>query len=189
MGHRARRAALVLLAPLLLAACTFTGQTFNVGGLERIVIGRTTLAQAADALGALPDQTWQQGDTVLARWGYKGSAATDAVYFRQEAWLRFGPDGTFQRMENTVNIPSTFRPRTQAQADQEAAEAATRQRAAAPAANGQAADPASADSVAAGLGASEGRAVPQAVDAPQPLLPEGTRYTPGVSYPIGRSGA
>jgi len=207
---RARRASLVaaLFASLLLAACTFTGRTFDVGGLDRIVVGRTTLEQASEYLGALPDQTWRQGDTVLARWGYKSTAATDAVYFRQEAWLRFGPDGTFQRMENTINIPGTFRPRTQAQADQEAAEAAARQRRADPRAAGasQAAGPASNAGFASGSGpgspagaapadrgtanaAPEGQAVPQAVDTPQPLLPPGTTYTPGVSYPIGRSGA
>ena len=172
-----------LLAPLLLAACSFTGQTFNTGGLDRIVVGRTTLAQASEYLGALPDQTWQQGDTVLARWGYKGTVATDAVYVRQEAWLRFGPDGTFQRLENTVNIPDNFRPRTAAQADQEAA-AARRQSSSPPNAPAEAAGALT----AAGDAVPDGPAVPQAVGNPQPLLPSGTTYTPGVSYPIGRSG-
>jgi len=176
-GHGGALRAAALLAPLLLAACSFSGQTFNTGGLDRIVVGRTTLAQASEYLGALPDQTWQQGDTVLARWGYKGTVATDAVYVRQEAWLRFGPDGIFQRLENTVNIPDNFRPRTAAQADQAAA--AHRPAATPP--------PASAEA-AGGAAAPDGPAVPQAVDTPQPLLPSGTTYTPGVSYPIGRSG-
>uniref|UniRef100_UPI003342D2AB hypothetical protein n=1 Tax=Castellaniella defragrans TaxID=75697 RepID=UPI003342D2AB len=178
---RTLRRAVILLASLLFAACTVTGQTFNAGGLDRIVVGRTTFAQAAEYLGALPDDTWRQGDTVLARWGYKGSIATDAVYFRQEVWLRFGPDGTFQRMENAINIPGTFRPRTQAQADQAAAMSAG------PVAGKGTGTTAGGSDTPAVPDALDTTALPQAVDTPQPLLPVGTTYTPGVSYPIGRS--
>lgn len=201
----ARRTVLpaVLSASLLLAACSFTGQTFNTGGLDQIVIGRTTLAEATEALGAMPDQTWQQGDTLLARWGYKGTVATDAVYFRQEVWLRFGPDGTFQRLENTINVPENFRPRTQAQADHAAAQAAARTGARASSAagtgiggNGSGSDGGvavpprtSADSMRSDALSPGDAAVPLPVSSPQPLLPPGTTYTPGVSYPIGRAGS
>ncbi len=204
-GAASRRAALcaALSASLLLVACSFTGQTFNTGGLEQIVVGRTTLAEASEALGALPDQTWQQGNTVLARWGYKGTVATDAVYFRQEVWLRFGPDGTFQRVENTINVPENFRPRTQAEADQAAAaKAAADTPAPAVAADAGPADAAASMDAGTAMQARDAAptatapgdvpagdaAVPLPVRSPQPLLPPGTTYTPGVSYPIGRSG-
>ncbi|MCZ4330642.1 hypothetical protein [Castellaniella denitrificans] len=104
----------------LLSACASTGESFNTAGLNRIVAGRTTLEQASGYLGAAPADVWRQGDSTLARWAYKGTIATDAVYFRQEAWLRFGPDGTFQRMENSVNLPLNRRPRTAEEADREA---------------------------------------------------------------------
>jgi hypothetical protein len=97
-----------------------TGATFKTAGLNHIVVGRTTMDQASDYLGARPVDVWQQGDSTLARWAYSATAATDAVYFRQEAWLRFGPDGTFQRMENGVNIPPTQHPRTAEEADRAA---------------------------------------------------------------------
>lgn len=201
MQHWARRLGRLatLLAAVLLAGCSVSGQSFNVGGLGQIVVGRTTLAQATDYLGALPDQTWQQGDSLLARWGYKGTLATDAVYVRQEAWLRFGPDGTFQRMENTINIPSTFRPMTQAEADQAAASAAASStRAATVQANSLVTTPAASSeptptpgplltSDAAAPAAMGTGAVPQPVTTPQPLLPVGSSYVPGVSYPIGNT--
>lgn len=191
-----------VLAALLLAACSVSGQSFNIRGLDQIVIGRTTVAQASDYLGAWPDQTWQQGDTLLARWAYKGSLATDAVYVRQEAWLRFGPDGTFQRMENTINIPGTYHPKTQEQADQAAAAQAaalqppvsqstvstTQQSAAEQTAAPQAVTPdgpAISSYPAVPVDASGSGAMTQAVSTPQPLLPEGSVYIPGVSYPIG----
>lgn len=30
---------------------------------------------------------------------------TDAIYFNQELWLAFGPDGRFQRIVKSENIP------------------------------------------------------------------------------------
>ncbi len=118
-ARRLRWAALAVSAALL-SACASTGESFNSSGLDRIVEGRTTMEQASGYLGARPVDVWRQGDTTLARWAYKGTVATDAVYFRQEAWLRFGPDGTFQRMENAVNLPLNRHPRTAEEADREA---------------------------------------------------------------------
>lgn len=149
--RRIRRSVASLAAALVLAGCSFTGNGLNTSGLDRIVVGRTTLAQASEDLGAQPTDIWQQGETVLARWAYKGTAATDAFYVRQEVWLRFGPDGTFQRMENSVNVPALRHPRTAAEADREAAQQRARAAAAggpgtqgvaasAPAAGSQAAD-------------------------------------------------
>ncbi|MHA3902292.1 hypothetical protein ACTPOE_01645 [Castellaniella sp. WN] len=120
---RMRRVALVVsvsVSAALLSACASTGESFQSAGLDRIVVGRTTMEQASSYLGTHPVDVWRQGDTTLARWAYKATVATDAVYFRQEAWLRFGPDGTFQRMENSVNLPLNRHPRTAEEADREA---------------------------------------------------------------------
>lgn len=173
----------------LLSGCSVTGQTFNTGGLDRIVVGRTTLAQAAEDLGAQPVNTWRQGDSVLARWAYTGTVATDAVYFRQEVWLRFGPDGTFERVENSVNLPVNHRPRTEAEADREAAQAQARAAAAqghpepavrevtepipVPAPPPIAPAPTSVPA-ASGPDAASG----------QPLLPEGSVVVPGATYDL-----
>ncbi|MDY0310187.1 MAG: hypothetical protein RBR29_10440 [Castellaniella sp.] len=178
----------------LLAACSSTGESFNTAGLNRIVTGRTTMEQASGYLGAQPVDVWQQGDTTLARWAYKGTIATDAVYFRQEAWLRFGPDGLFQRMEHSVNLPLKRHPRTAAEADREAqAEQERIAREAPPrtvvvqsapeSAPPPAAEPAGAAIEPASL------AIPApAAPAAQPLLPAGTKVIPGVTYPVRKPG-
>ncbi|MFC4297909.1 hypothetical protein ACFO0J_07630 [Castellaniella hirudinis] len=120
VGARRLRWAALAVSAALLSACSTTGESFRTSGLNQIVTGRTTMEQASGYLGAQPVDVWRQGDTTLARWAYKGTVATDAVYFRQEAWLRFGPDGTFQRMENSVNLPPKQHPRTAEEADREA---------------------------------------------------------------------
>ncbi len=118
-GNRRLRWAALTVSVALLSACSSTGESFKASGLNQIVTGRTTMEQASGYLGAQPVDVWRQGDTTLARWAYKGTVATDAVYFRQEAWLRFGPDGTFQRMENSINLPPAQHPRTAEEADRE----------------------------------------------------------------------
>ncbi|WP_066454276.1 hypothetical protein [Castellaniella caeni] len=194
----------------LLAGCSVTGQTFNTGGLNKVVVGRTTLQQAADDLGAQPVDTWQQGDgSVLARWAYTGTMATDAVYFRQEAWLLFGPDGRFVRLANGINLPLMNHPRTQEEADREAAQARARVAAAqgqpvpaaspADAAQGpipvpappplapvSAASPAtSATSATRMSGGAGGAASPAAgLATDQPLLPAGSTVQPGTHYSL-----
>ncbi|WP_345798245.1 hypothetical protein [Castellaniella sp. MT123] len=211
-GGRLPLAALVVSAALL-AGCSVTGQTFNTGGLDRIVVGRTTLQQAAQDLGAQPTNVWQQGDSLLARWGYTGTVATDAVYFRQEVWLRFGPDGTFQRVENSVNLPMMHHPRTAEEADREAAQARDRTAAAqgkpmpvagqsstetgasepipvsspppiVPASPGTAG--VTATPAASGVGPAQAATPMAGADVPssQPLLPAGTQVVPGTSYDL-----
>lgn len=105
------RALPAIVAVALLAACSTTGQGFKAAGINNITVGKTTLEQASQYLAAKPVDVWQQGDTTLARWAVKSTVATDAVYIRQEAWLRFGADGTFQRVENTINIPALIQPK------------------------------------------------------------------------------
>ncbi|MDN5843718.1 MAG: hypothetical protein L0H54_09775 [Alcaligenaceae bacterium] len=200
--------AIVLAAGL--AACSVTGRSFNSAGLNQIVEGQTTQAEAIRSLGAAPVNTWARSDgSVLARWAYKGTVATDALYLRQEVWLLFGPDGTFQRTENSINIPFLNHTRTAEQAAREAAKktppvpaAAVPQTAAPQTVTSQTAVPPIAPSaeplpvappvqpqpVAAPIAPPEPEAVTHAAApvAGGPLLPPGTTYIPGVSYPIGR---
>lgn len=109
LRHRPILRALVaaFLSFSALSACSTTGDSFHSLGLSRIVPGQTTLAQASGLLGAAPVDTYAHGDgSVLARWAYKISLVTDAVYARQELWLEFGPDGRFERVVRKVNVPS-----------------------------------------------------------------------------------
>jgi hypothetical protein len=191
------------------AGCSTTGGSFRSAGLDRIVAGRTTFAQAVEDLGTEPVDTWQQGGTLLARWAYKGTVATDAVYFRQEVWLRFGPDGRFIRTERAINVPLQYHTRTAAEADREARAVP---RHAAGGASGTLAGSSSpvpggaAQSMAipvlpppvieptaagpAGVGPAVGVEAPVSDIAPAstPLLPAGTRVIPGPSYPVGAAG-
>ncbi|TAM90132.1 MAG: hypothetical protein EPN41_02190 [Candidimonas sp.] len=120
-----RTAGLAAGACLAVAACSTTGQRFNSLALSRIVPGQTTLDQASAILGSEPTQTYAQGGGVtLARWAYKATLVTDAVYARQELWLLFGPDGRFDRVVKKVNVlsnPGTPPAQTGAQALSEGA--------------------------------------------------------------------
>lgn len=109
------RAGLVAVVAALclsaLPACSTTGQSFHSLALSRIVPGQTTLDQASTLLGAEPVDTYARNDgSVLARWAYKASMVTDAIYARQELWLEFGPDGRFQRVVRKINVPSNPAP-------------------------------------------------------------------------------
>ncbi|MGB6242150.1 MAG: hypothetical protein WBF69_06685 [Castellaniella sp.] len=198
-----RGAVVLTAAALMLTGCAFSGNGLNTAGLDRIVVGRTTLDQASQDLGAQPTDVWQQGDTVLARWAYKATLATDAVYARQEVWLRFGPDGTFQRMENSINVPALRHPRTAAEADREAAQERAKAQSAAKAADTQ---PTADDGMIVIPGNGEPGTQPAAVDpipvpppppvsgsstvdpaGTQPLLPRGSKVVPGVTYPLSSS--
>ncbi|MGB3742411.1 MAG: hypothetical protein WA968_10180 [Castellaniella sp.] len=211
-GMSGRLAALSVA--VVLAGCSFTGNGLHTAGLDHIVVGRTTLAQASESLGAQPTDVWQQGNSTLVRWANKVTVATDAFYVRQEVWLRFGADGTFERMEKSINVPVLRHPKTAAQADQEAAQKkpATHQ---ALATEGQAqpaedmifipgngepvtgpvpvVPPAKIVPVApvapSAKGASSGLApahtlVTTEISATQPLLPAGSRITPLATYPL-----
>jgi hypothetical protein len=90
----------------MLAACSTTGNSFSSMNLNRIVPGRTTQAQASDILGAQPVSEYCRGNgACIARWAHTFTWVTDAAYLRQELWLQFGPDGTFQRVVKKVNLP------------------------------------------------------------------------------------
>ncbi|WP_323017896.1 hypothetical protein [Castellaniella sp.] len=198
---------MLVAVALVLAGCTFTGNGLNTAGLDRIVVGRTTLDQASADLGAQPTDTWQQGDTLLARWAYKGTVATDAVYARQEVWLRFGPDGTFQRMENSINVPALRHPRTAAEADHEAAQQQAKAQPKASAAGEVDVQTTADDGMIVIPGNGEPGAHPAAAgpipvpppppvssgsaaastQGQQPLLPAGSTVVPGVTYPLSSS--
>lgn len=89
----------------LVSGCSTTGHSFDSTRMNQIVPGRTTLAQTVEILEAQPENTYRQYDgSVMARWAHKASLVTDAIYFRRELWLQFGPDGTFQHVVDRVNV-------------------------------------------------------------------------------------
>lgn len=90
----------------LLAACATTGSTFDSSALPMLVPGETTLDQASALLKADPVNVYRQLDgSATARWAHKASLVTDAIYFNQELWLAFGPDGRYQRIVKSINVP------------------------------------------------------------------------------------
>ena len=92
---------------ILIGGCSTTGQSFDSSALSLMTPGETTLREAAELLNAEPVETYWQGHAgVLVRWSHKASLLTDAIYFRRELWLRFHPDGTFDRVVERVNVPS-----------------------------------------------------------------------------------
>lgn len=105
---------LFMLACLLgLAACTTTGRNFDASALNLLVPGQTTLEQASVLLGADPVNTYRQLDgSATARWAHKATLATDAIYFNRELWLAFGPDGRYQRVVESINIPGVYQARS-----------------------------------------------------------------------------
>lgn len=89
----------------LLAACSVTGQDYTGQKLGSLTPGQSTLEQATRALNAPPGQMYPQSDgSMLARWDFKVSFVTDAVYYRKEAVLQFGADGRLIRLVDTTNI-------------------------------------------------------------------------------------
>jgi len=100
------RAAVLICFALGLSGCSTTGNSFRSSAMWQIVPGQTTLEQASDILEAEPVDTYQNQDgTMIARWAHKASMVVNALYFRQELWLKFGPDGTFERVVKKVNLP------------------------------------------------------------------------------------
>ncbi|HEX7387892.1 MAG TPA: hypothetical protein VF285_11560 [Castellaniella sp.] len=188
--NTARRLLCLTASALLLAGCSTTGESFRLSGLDHIVQGRTTLSEATQDLGAAPVDTWQQGDTLLARWAYKGTVATDAIYFRQEVWLRFGPDGRFLRTEKTLNVPSQFHTLTRAEAERQEAErrAALPRTESVPDQKGavQPADGSATQTLA--IPVPPAPPIEQgAAPSQSPLLPEGTEILPRATYPVNHT--
>lgn len=96
---------------MALSACSTTGRSFDSSAIRLIVPGQTTLEQANALLGSESVDTYRQlNGAVTARWAHKASLVTDAVYFQQELWLAFGPDGRFERVVRQVNIPHSTSP-------------------------------------------------------------------------------
>lgn len=89
-----------------LAACSTTGSSFDSSALRFIAPGQTTLDDASRLLQSAPTDVYRQQDgSATARWSHKASMMTDAIYFNQEIWLAFGPDGRFQHIVKSENIP------------------------------------------------------------------------------------
>lgn len=94
---------------LALSACSTTGNSFDSSSLWLFVKGQTTINEAVVLLDADPVNIYRQTDgSAIALWAHKSTLATDAVYFNQELWLAFGPDGRFDRIVKSVNIPRAY---------------------------------------------------------------------------------
>lgn len=108
--RRSFPALLLALASLLgLGACSTTGNNFDSAAMPLLVPGQTTMTEASMLLHAEPVNVYRQQDgSALAIWSHKLTLATDAVYFNQELWLAFGPDGRFQHIAKSVNIPRAY---------------------------------------------------------------------------------
>lgn len=100
------RVSLVVVCAMALAGCSTTGSSFDTSALRFIVPGQTTLDEASSLLNSDPTDVYRQLDgSALARWSHKTSVVTDAIYLNQELWLAFGPDGRFQKIQKSVNLP------------------------------------------------------------------------------------
>lgn len=103
--RRAWRLWLVGLLPLVLAACTTTGRSFDASAMRHFVPGETTLAQARAWMGE-PVALYQQvGGHTMARWARLDSLVADALYLNQELWLDFDAQGRYLRVANRINVP------------------------------------------------------------------------------------
>jgi hypothetical protein len=88
----------------LLAGCA--GQNFSGDQLANLKPGQTTMQDAVLALQSVPQQVLPQSDgSTVALWHFKVSVVTDAIYYRKEAILQFGPDGRLARVLDTTNVP------------------------------------------------------------------------------------
>lgn len=97
-------AAVTLAAAVALAGCTTSGQPFQTNGLQQLVPGQTTFAQAVAALGAEPVDVYRSAEgAFMARWAQKTSVVTDALYWRKETWLTFDAGGRFVREVANIN--------------------------------------------------------------------------------------
>ncbi len=104
------RKTLIGLCLLTLAACATQGSSFQASGLNQLVLGQSTRADAEQSLHGRPHQVYRQLDgSELAVWFQGSTLATDAVYFRQELWLQFDAQGRFQEVVKRSHIPATYR--------------------------------------------------------------------------------
>lgn len=104
-GKLLMRLALFFVCAAMTTACTTSGRGFASSNLGQVIPGQTTLAETSAILGADPVDVYRQRDGALtARWAYKASVVTDALYFRQELWLRFGADGRFEQIVEKNNV-------------------------------------------------------------------------------------
>lgn len=102
-------AAAITTAAAAIAGCSTTGRSFDASAIGLLQAGVTTLDEAKVLMGADPTDVYRQADgSATARWAHKASFVPDALYFRQELWLAFGPDGRFQRIVESVNVPRAY---------------------------------------------------------------------------------
>lgn len=104
------RKTLIGLCLLTLVACATQGSSFKASGLNDLILGQSTRADAELSLQGRPHQVYRQLDgSEMAVWFQGTTLATDAVYFRQELWLQFDAQGRFQQVVKRSHIPSMYR--------------------------------------------------------------------------------
>lgn len=93
--------AIVLGMLLASTGCATSGRNFHADPLAQLVPGHTTLPEAVTLMRAYPVQTYATKDgEVDALWSYQVTSL-DHLLYRKSALLRFGPDGTFDRVVET----------------------------------------------------------------------------------------
>ena len=103
---RLGRSTVACMLAAVLSACASSGNNFSSSGVSQLVAGETTFDQARNLLHGDPVIVYPQSDgTSMARWAYKTTVSTDAIYFNRELWLLFGPDGRFMRVLKSENVP------------------------------------------------------------------------------------
>ncbi|WP_454690522.1 hypothetical protein [Achromobacter aloeverae] len=89
-----------------LAGCSLTtGRYYTDERIASLTPGQSTMMEATRAFNAPPTAQYPQSDgTTLARWDYKLSLVTDAVYARKSTLLQFGADGRLIRLVDSDNV-------------------------------------------------------------------------------------
>ncbi|ALM83186.1 hypothetical protein [Bordetella sp. N] len=104
---RALACAGALAGAMALAGCAYTttGRYYTDERVGSLVPGQSTMMEATRAFNALPTQQLPQSDgTLLARWDYKVTLVTDAIYVHKSTLLQFGADGRLIRLLDTDNV-------------------------------------------------------------------------------------
>ena len=94
---------------IALMGCGTTGSNFDASSMDLLVPGQTTLAQASALLKADPADVYRQvNGAAIARWAYRASFVSDAVYFTRQVWLSFDASGHFEHIVKSINVPQAW---------------------------------------------------------------------------------
>lgn len=84
----------------LLSACYSTGSPFQVGAVDKLVVGQTTYAEAIELLQSEPENYYYQSNgTHLALWRFSKSVLPDAIYMDRELLVEFNAAQVLTRIK------------------------------------------------------------------------------------------